>query len=103
MIKFKTGDTLSIDCVRKDASGTVVDLSNQSIKCEMADSAGSLTELTSAITDAENGAFTLALTAAQTDALTPGSYTADIQFTEGDTVQSTKTFYILMVEDVTSA
>ena len=105
MPSVKAGDTLEIDCVRKDDSGVAVSLDDISVKSQMRRSEDPLVDLTVTIIDSPNGEFQLSLTAAQTDVLTPGNYSCDIQFTSDITgyVLSTETFIINLILDVTSA
>ena len=102
-LTFKTGDTLTISGSRTDSAGNPITLASTAVKAEMKTNSGSPVLFTATITDVAAGEFTLSLTASETGALTAGSYFCDVQFTSGVFVESTDTFTITMVEDITSA
>lgn len=101
-ITHKRGDTFTLAVTEYlDAEmQSPRDLTGVTITCQMRHPWGEdLVSLTPALTDAAAGTFTL--TAADTEAWRIGKWSCDIEFDEGGVVNSSETFAIDVVEDVT--
>lgn len=103
-INFKRGDTLTIECTRRDADGTPVDLTGLTIASKVRNG-GFEDTLTVTVVDAGAGTFTLAQTATLT-ALWPISaewsdMLCDVEFVDGANVVSSETFAINVLADIT--
>ena len=108
LLTFKIGDTWRIDGTRTDASGAAVNLSGWTVACEMRPLGGSTrTAFVGTVVSAPDGTYTLTLGSDVTETLAPGTYEADIEFRrtapDPDDVQSTQTFAIRAIEDITNA
>lgn len=102
VLKFKRGDTLALDGVRTDIVGDPFPLAGVLIACEMV-RGDVVVPITATVVDPALGTFTLGLTATETAALDAGMWQADLEFTDGATVSSTKTFMVMAVGDITNA
>lgn len=102
-IEVKRGDTWEIQCTRTDSGGLPVDLAGITIAAEM--QRGSWTvSLSSEVISASNGTFKLTKAAAQTALVAAVPYRCDVEFIDSEgTVQSTETFLVDVVEDITNA
>lgn len=100
--QFKRGDTFSLTCTYKQG-GVAHDLTNINIKSQIREATNLVTELT--VTKANQatnpGVFVMTPQSANTALWPLGNLLCDIQFTEGDAVRSTETFYVQIVEQVT--
>jgi hypothetical protein len=104
-ISHKKGDTLSYACSWKDSSGVAINLTGYTLACQVR-ATNFVDTLTTTVTSAVNGLFTLSATATQTATwpVTDGSLSrlfCDVQFTVGAVVVSTETFQIVIVQDIT--
>ena len=111
-LTVKKGDTFSVLCQRVDADNNPVSISGYTIASKV-NSIGSFTQsLTIGIVNAALGEFTISATA--TDTLDWPVFQAldgttskmnivycDVQYTLGSYVESTDTFSIYVIEDVT--
>lgn len=97
--RVKRGDTMAITVTRTE-DGSPVDLSGTSVAAKMRRGSTAIT-LTAAVTNAAQGIVTLSAAAAATAAWTPGLYACDVEYTAGADVQSSDTFYVEVIEDVT--
>ena len=102
---FKKGDTLIIDCVKKDANGVVEDITGWDIVCKgKTEDAGALVFNTSTgsgsitLTDPANGVFTIKVD--DTSAFPVGSVLSDVQYTISGNSFSTQTFIISVIKGV---
>ena len=102
-LTVKRGDTLTITGTRTDSGGSAVSLVGASVACEIV--YGSLRQsLTTEITDAAAGEFTLSLSAATMEGLRTGVWKGDVEFTDASgNVASTDTFLLQITEDITNA
>lgn len=100
--EFKRGDTFSMTCTYKEA-GVPQNLTPISIKSQIREATNLVTELTAVIADQTThpGVFVLTPQSANTANWPLGNLLCDIQFTEGEAVRSTETFYIQIIEQVT--
>lgn len=103
-IYHKRGDTLSLLCIWKDASGNPVDLTGYTIASQVR-ATNFVDSLTVTITDAVNGKFSVTRTATGTSSWPISNSVSrvycDIQFTTGTTVISSQTFEVVVLEDIT--
>ena len=104
-IYHKTGDTLSLTCTFTDSNGDAIDLTSYTLASKVK-ATGFEDTLTVTVTDATAGIVVISATATAT-ASWPVSTSSksylycDIQLTLGEVVQSTETFQIVVVEDIT--
>ncbi|EDM71039.1 hypothetical protein RAZWK3B_16620 [Roseobacter sp. AzwK-3b] len=96
------GDTFIANGTYTDDQGVPVNLTGYSIACQAKGNGATLT-LTSQITDAANGQYTLTADPATTRDWEPGDYLADIEYTLAGVVSSTDRFVFRVLEDVTNA
>lgn len=103
-ITHKRGDTFELSCTLEN-EGVAVDITNFTITAQVRELDDTLLQaLTVTKTDAVNGAFTLTATSAQTETWDPATYESDIEFIEGGgEVNSSQTFTIAVVKDITRA
>ena len=106
-ISAKRGDTFGEDVIAyiDDAMTTPRDLTGVTVACQ-GKLVGSNTtiSLTVTITDAAQGLFRLSADAAATALWETGYYAMDIEFTDSTgVVNSTDTFYLKLIEDITNA
>ena len=111
-LTVKKGDTFSVLCQRVDANNTPLDISGYTIASKV-NSIGSFTQsLTVTIINAALGQFSISASATDTldwpvfqalDGTTSKMNTiyCDVQYTIGSYVESTETFSIYVIEDVT--
>lgn len=100
---FKRGDTFTASCVYK-IDGVPTTLAGKAIAAQIRTADGTLIDaLAVAIPDqvANPGRFTLSATATQTALWPVAGLRCDIQFTQGGAVQSTDTFLVPVVQDIT--
>lgn len=103
VIRAKRGDTLVLRCGRTDSAGNPVDLTGQSIACELVPVAGGGTvPLAATVTNAAGGEFTLSAEVAATADLL-GPFYGDVEFDVGGTVVSSETFIVSFERDYTNA
>lgn len=101
----KTGDTLSLTCTYTDSSGNPINITSYTIASKVK-AVGFEDTITVTKTNAANGVFTLSATATDT-ASWPVTVSiasrlfCDVQFTSGSVVQSSETFQIIVVQDIT--
>ena len=98
---IKRGDTFTLACTYKQ-NGVVYDVTNFTIRSQVRDSSGALVEeltVTKANQTANPGVFVLS--AADQMDWPIDLLRCDIQFSEEETVRSTRTFFIPVEEDVT--
>ena len=101
-ITHKRGDTFELSATLEN-SGNPVDITNFTITSQVRDVADALLQaLTVTVTDANAGAFTVSATPAQTETWSVKTYVCDIEFVEvGGEVNSTETFQINVIKDIT--
>lgn len=100
-LKFKRGDTFLLTCIFKvdDVASSV---SAFTIKAQLRNGAGNLVKELAVTKDAiETGKFTLRCEATETQDWALALHKCDIQFTQSGTVNSSNTFYVEVVEDIT--
>lgn len=105
IIYHKKGDTLSYSCSWKDSAGVAINLTGYTINSQVR-ATSFVGTLTTTITSAVNGLFTLSATATETATwpVTDGALSSlfcDVQFTVGAVVVSTDTFQIIIAQDIT--
>ena len=102
-INHKVGDTFTAACEAwlDEAGASPRDLTNVSIKCVLRSAMKDPITIHGIVVDAVNGQYELRASAVQTAKWTPGLYLADIQYTESGVVDSTETFQIDAVRDIT--
>jgi hypothetical protein len=108
-VTHKQGDTFSLSCSWKDPNGTAINLTGYTILSKVRVTTGTTftDTLTSTITTAASGLFTLSATPTQTASwpLTSGQYGklyCDVQFTSPTgVVTSSDTFEVVVVEEIT--
>ena len=102
-IDIKRGDTLALDCQVLEADGvTPIDITDWTIRAQVRSTAGALlTSVTTAITTAADGEYTLR--ALPTDTATwPRAARMDIEYTDsGGDVMSTETLALDVERDIT--
>lgn len=101
VIEFKRGDTFFLECTRTTSAGVAFDLTGYTITAQVRVD-DFLGDLTVAITDAAAGEFTLSATQVQTALWPVARINCDVQF-DNVTVESTETFIIDNLEDITRA
>jgi len=102
LIRAKRGDTFSLTGTRTDSAGNPVSLGGVSIAAQLRRD-GVAIDLTTSVVDAGQGTFRLTAPSADTETWTLGIYECDVEFTAGAVVESTETFAVQIVEDVTRA
>lgn len=111
-LSIKKGDTLSILCQRVDESGTPINLTGYTIASSVRTTQGFSEALSVLVVNNANGQFSLNQTATNTanwpvSKSVDGTITSknflycDVQYTLGSTVESSITFVIQVLEDVT--
>lgn len=99
--RVKRGDTMAITVTRTESDGTTpINLTGYTVASQMRRGTVAIT-LTAAVTNAAAGVVTLSAAAAVTELWTPGLYACDVEYTAGSDVQSSDTFHIEVLEDVT--
>ncbi len=109
-IYIKRGDSLALDCTAwltppKGAdAGVSRDLSVWAPECQMRHAqTGMKVKMTVIVGDPlMSGRFVISARADETSKWPTGCWHADIQFTDMDTVKSTDTFIIQVLEDITT-
>lgn len=101
-ITHKRGDTFELSATLENG-GNAVDITNFTITSQVRDAEDALLQaLTVTVTDAVAGAFTVSATPAQTETWGIKNYDCDIEFVEaGGEVNSTETFQINVIKDIT--
>lgn len=100
-ITHKRGDTFVLSCTLEN-EGNPVDITSFTITSQIRDTLDAvLQSLTVTVTDAAAGAFDLSATAAQTETWGVQSYLCDIEFVDGGEVNSSETFTINVLKDIT--
>lgn len=101
VVNAKQGDTFLLTCTRETAAGAAFDLTGYTIAARVSD--GTFTDdLSITITGAALGQFTVEQTAANTASWPINTFLlCDIEFTLGTLVESTETFRIVILDDVT--
>lgn len=100
--QFKRGDSFVLACVYKQ-DGVATSVALFTLKAQLRDSSGVLVQelgVSKANQTTSPGVFTL--TAGATGSWPIDLLRCDIQFTEGDTIRSTQTFEVEVIEGVTS-
>jgi len=88
-ISIYKGDTYTHEVTLKDASNAAIDITDRTYLAQIRRSASSadiVLTFTSTITNASGGVLQLSLTSAQTTNLQAGTYTYDLQETNGSNV-----------------
>jgi len=100
-ITHKKGDTLEW-VITLTESASAVDISDFSIRAQIRQKTTLIATLTTTITNASGGVFSLTATATSTASWTVGTHSCDIEFTDaaGD-IFSTETFKLKLIEDIT--
>jgi hypothetical protein len=101
-VAVRRGDTFSANAVYTDDGGSRVNLTGYVIESQLR-GRGRVYPLEAVITDAAQGEYSLYASAAATRQWDPGAYEADVQYTLGDVVSSTDSFFLDVVKDVTNA
>lgn len=111
-ITVKSGDTFSLSCTRVDANGAPVNLTGLTITSKVRNISGFEDDLTVTVTNAAAGQFSLSALPADTSlwpvsqsvdgtVFRPNILYCDVQYVTGGVTQSSETFDIVVVEDVT--
>ncbi|MDA3888350.1 MAG: hypothetical protein PF443_05975, partial [Allgaiera sp.] len=100
-INFKRGQTFVAYCQRLDANGAAVNLTGVAITSSLGAAAFSAS-LTTAITDAANGKFTLSATATATKAWPVMALLMDVAFDDGTSVVISDTVTVNVSDNVTA-
>lgn len=102
-MSMKRGDTFSLTTSVTDPNNgnAAADITGWTIRSQVRRGKNLTEELTVTITDAVNGVFTLAATAALTALWKVGTHVCDIQVTRPSGVTSSETFNVVVCEDVT--
>jgi|TARA_S200002703_G_scaffold80215_1_gene69142 hypothetical protein len=100
-ITHKKGDTLEW-VISLTENAAAVDISDFSIRAQIRQTSTLIATLTTTITNASGGVFSLTATATNTASWTVGTHSCDIEFTDnsGD-VFSTETFKLKLIDDIT--
>jgi len=100
-ITHKRGDTFVLSCTLEN-EGNPVDITNLTIAAQVRQPDDTILQsLTVTKTDAANGAFTLGASATETEGWELRQYQCDIEFVEGGEVNSSETFSINVIKDIT--
>ena len=100
-ISFKRGDTLSLAGTYK-VEGVASSVSAMTIRSQVKNFSDALVQELTVVKTAGTGTFTLSATAAQTALWDATTLKCDIEFSLEGVVQSTETFNISVLEDVTT-
>ena len=103
-LTIRTGDTETVSVTLQNENGTPVDIDGRTYAAQLRTNASNSTILASftcAIVNAALGTLTASLTAAQTEALTPGLAVWDLQETDGSSVTTLLAGQVTIVQDVT--
>jgi len=100
-ITHKKGDTLEwVISLTEDSSA--VDITDFTIRSQIRQTSTLIATLTTTITNATGGVFSLTATASATASWTTGTHSCDIEFTDAnDEVFSTETFKLKLIDDIT--
>ena len=99
-ITHKQGDTLEWVITLTDG-GSAVDITDWSIRAQIRQNDTLIAALTTTVTDAAGGVFSLTATATATDSWAAGNHSCDIEFTDDTSeVFSTETFTVTIIEDI---
>jgi hypothetical protein len=98
--RHKRGDTFTLTVTRRDAAGAPINITGATVTSKMRRGTVEI-PLTATPTNPTGGVVTLTATATATALWAPGLYDCDVQYTSGSDVQSSETFQIEVVEDVT--
>lgn len=102
-IIIKRGDTINIGAIWLDEFNRPVSLDMTTVTADLKAPDGTTTAFTVTIdSDVTTGRYGLSLTAAQTDALDPGSYTVDIKYLRNGQVAHSSTGTITIIERITA-
>lgn len=101
-VTIRRGDTFSAEAVYTDDSGSPVNLTSYTIRGQLT-GRGRTYDMQAVVTNAAQGQFTIGAPATSTRNWEVGSYEADIQYSVGEEVSSTDSFFIDVVRDVTNA
>jgi len=100
-ITHKRGDTFELSCTLEN-EGNIVDITNFTITSQLRLPDDTLLQaLTVTVTDAAAGAFTLSATATETEGWDVASYQCDIEFIDDGEVNSSETFVLNVIKDIT--
>ena len=104
-ITAKRGDTFGEDVIAysDDAMTQPRDLTGVVIACQGKHTTGQKITFSTTIIDAPNGLFRIEADAVTTAGWPLGLYDVDIEFNDGGTVNSTDTFRLNLLEDITNA
>lgn len=102
MLSIKRGDTLVLDCQLLD-DGLPVDMTGWAVGCWLRGSGARVVHrFTALLTDAPQGRYQLAATAAETQAWPAGRLDADVRYQDGaGTVMHTCSFVLPVLDAVT--
>ena len=102
-ITHKKGDTLEW-VITLTENAVAVDITNFTIQAQIRQKTTLIATLTTTITNASGGVFSLTATAANTATWTTGTHSCDIEFTDASNeVFSTQTFKLRLIDDITNA
>lgn len=100
-ITHKKGDTLEW-VVTLTENAVAVNITNFTIRAQIRQKTTLIATLTTTVTDASGGIFSLTATAASTATWTTGTHSCDIEFTDDNSeVFSTQTFKLKLIDDIT--
>lgn len=111
-LTVKRGDTFSVLCQKVDESGNPLDISSYAITSTIKSVGGFTQNLSVSILDATTGQFVLNATATNTQGwpvfkAMDGTQSVknvlycDVQYTSSPYVESSETFYVYVIEDIT--
>ena len=99
-ITHKQGDTLEW-VISLTEGGSAVDISSWSIRAQIRQNDTLIATLTTTVTNASGGVFSLTASKTATDSWAAGTHSCDIEFTDDNTeVFSTETFSVIIIEDI---
>lgn len=100
-IRAKRGDTFTLTITRRNSAGAVVNLTGFQVRAQMRRAPRVIT-LTAQVTVPAGGICVLSAAPSATALWTPGVYACDVEYTSaGGEVESSETFYVEVLEDVT--
>lgn len=100
LLKAKQNDTFFFPFIRKNARGSVVDLTDYVVASQLRSSTD-VVVLTGLVLDGPNGVGLLTLPHNETGSVKAGSYACDVEFSKNGFVVSSQSFNVKILPDVT--
>ena len=101
-VSVKRGDTFLLRCRWEEADGSPRPLSFVSVASWLK-RGFEILPLVVNITNVGDGAFTLSIPMEDIDDLRAGNWLCDVEFTKSGLVESTETFSVIVIPDITNA